>query len=110
MSFTEAMLTGYKAFLCSSHFLLLRDTSAPDNGPLGPFAVASRLSHFLTNTRPDAKLMEVATANQLRDSKTLRSETDRLIDSDRFGRFVESITNDWLDLRKLRHDDPTILL
>lgn len=109
-SFTEAMLTGYKAFLCSSHFLLLRDTSAPDNGSLGPFAVASRLSHFLTNTRPDTKLMEIATANQLRDSKTLRSETDRLIDSDRFGRFVESITNDWLDMRKLSHDEPNILL
>jgi hypothetical protein len=48
--FTEAMLAGYQAFLCSDLFLYLREPN--DN-----FAVADRLSHFLTNSRPDAQLL-----------------------------------------------------
>ena len=49
--FTEAMLAGYQAFLCSDLFLYLREPN--DN-----FAVADRLSHFLTNSRPDAQLLD----------------------------------------------------
>ena len=58
--FPEAMLAGYKAFLCSSHFLYLREPSDPATGNLDQYAIASRLSHFLTNTRPDPALMELA--------------------------------------------------
>ncbi|MCB9922140.1 MAG: DUF1592 domain-containing protein [Planctomycetaceae bacterium] len=108
--FPEAMLAGYKAFLCSSHFLYLREPSDPATGNLDQYAIASRLSHFLTNTRPDAALMELAAVGKLRDADTLRRETDRLITSPGFDRFVEGFTDYWLDLRNIRRDEPDIRL
>ena len=108
--FPEAMLAGYKAFLCSSHFLYLREPSDLTTSDLDHYAIASRLSHFLTNTRPDKALMALAAAGKLRDARTLRSETERLIDSPDFARFVQNFTNYWLDLRKIRRDEPDIRL
>jgi len=93
--FAEAILAGYQAFLCSDLFLYLREPS--DN-----FSTADRLSHFLTNSRPDTQLL----ASRLRDPAALRRETDRLIDSTGFDRFVRNFTGYWLNLRHLRRDDP----
>ena len=108
--FTEAVLAGYKAFLCSSHFLYLRDPSDPTTDKLDQFAIASRLSHFLTDTRPDPTLMELASSGKLRDSNTLRRQTDRIINDSGFKRFVDSFTDYWLDLRDIRRDEPDIRL
>lgn len=108
--FPEAMLAGYKAFLCSSHFLYLREPSDPATGQLDQYAIASRLSHFLTNTRPHSALMGLAAAGKLRNADTLRRETDRLINSPGFDRFVENFTDYWLDLRNIRRDEPDIRL
>lgn len=104
--FAEAMLAGYKAFLCSGHFLYLHEPTHTDDH----FAIASRLSHFLTNTRPDARLAELARSKKLRDIKILRSETDRLIAGNGFERFVKSFTDYWLNLRHVRRDEPDIRL
>ena len=93
--FSEAMLAGYQAYLCSDLFLYLREPN--DN-----FAIADRLSHFLTNSRPDAQLL----GSRLRDPSALRRETDRLIESAGFDRFVKNFTGYWLNLRHLRRDDP----
>ncbi|MDA0589088.1 MAG: DUF1592 domain-containing protein [Planctomycetota bacterium] len=108
--FPEAMLAGYKAFLCSSHFLYLREPSDPATSDLDHYAIASRLSHLLTNTRPDAALLDLAAAGKLRDANTLRNETDRLIDSPGFDRFVQNFTDYWLSLRHIRRDEPDIRL
>lgn len=108
--FPDAMIAGYKAFLCSSHFLYLREPSDPATGNLDQYAIASRLSHFLTNTRPDHALVEFAATGKLRDADTLRRETDRLINSSGFDRFVQSFTDYWLDLRDIRRDEPNIRL
>ena len=136
-TFVEAVLAGYKAFLCSSHFLYLREPSYAGiesivpNAPqtrtisktpeedrdevtgatdLDQYAIAARLSHFLSNTRPDARLMELARARRLRDTKVLHSETDRLIASEGFDRFIRNFTDYWLSLRHLRRDEPDIRL
>lgn len=105
-TFVEAMLAGYKAFLASGDFIFLREPKAASDS----FAIASRLSHFLTNSRPDARLLELAAKGQLRDSKALREETQRLISGPGFDRFVKSFTDYWLSLRHIRRDDPDIRL
>lgn len=105
-TFSEAMLAGYKAFLASGHFIYLREPQKTGD----QFSIASRLSHFLVNSRPDAPLMELAQRQQLRDPKVLREETERLITSAGFERFVKSFTDGWLGLRHLRRDDPDIRL
>ncbi len=104
--FKEAMLAGYKAFLASGDFIYLREPESADDH----FAIASRLSHFLTNSRPDARLSELAAKKQLHDAKTLREETVRLIASGGFERFVKNFTDYWLSLRHIRRDDPDIRL
>ena len=105
-SFGEAMIAGYKAFLCSGDFIYLREPGLDDDH----FAIASRLSHFLTDTRPDERLLELARHHQLRDPKTLREETERLIAGAGFERFVKNFTDYWLNLRSIRRDDPDIRL
>ncbi len=102
----EALLAGYQAFLCSDLFLYLREPIAADDH----FAIANRLSHFLSDSRPDAELATLATQKKLRDPATLRAETDRLISSAGFDRFVNHFTDCWLNLRELRRDDPDIRL
>lgn len=104
--FAEAMLAGYKAFLCSGHFLYLREPEHAEDH----FAIASRLSHFLTNTRPDAVLSDLATRQQLSDPKVLKLQTERLIASNGFGRFIRGFTDYWLNLRHIRRDEPDIRL
>ncbi|WP_442510314.1 DUF1588 domain-containing protein [Novipirellula sp. SH528] len=108
--FDESLLTGYKAFLCSSHFLYLLDPSDPATKDVDQYAIASRLSHFLTNSRPNDPLMKLAKSGQLRVASTLRCETDRLIASPGFDRFVQNFTDYWLNLRHIRRDEPDIRL
>jgi hypothetical protein len=104
--FAAALLTGYKAFLCSGHVLYLHEPTGDESD----FAVASRLSHFLTNSRPDEQLLEHADADRLRDFATLQSETDRLIASDGLDRFITNFTDYWLNLRHIQRDEPDVRL
>jgi hypothetical protein len=104
--FKEAMLAGYKAFLASGDFIYLREPASKGDD----FAIASRLSHFLANTRPDARLLELAGNGRLHDTPTLREETLRLLGDSGFERFVRSFTDYWLSLRHIRRDDPDIRL
>lgn len=102
----DALLASYQAFLASGHFLYLREPLHSDDH----YAIASRLSHFLTNTRPDAKLLELAKNKQLRNAQVLQAETDRLIVSPEFERFIHNFTDYWLSLRHIRRDEPDIRL
>lgn len=104
--FAEAMRAGYQAFLCSGHFLYLHEPEHAEDH----FAIASRLAHFLTNTRPDPALAELASHQKLRTASVLRRETLRLIESRGFERFVKSFTDYWLNLRHVRRDEPDIRL
>ena len=105
-SLVEALLAGYQAFLCSDLFLYLREPLRADDH----FAIAQRLSHFLTDSRPDAALLALASQKKLRNATVLRRETERLLASDAFTRFVNHFTDSWLNLRALRRDDPDIRL
>lgn len=100
-SLMDSLLKGYAAFLCSGHIVYLREPSPGDLHSL-----AARLSYFLTNAPSDPRLRDLADSGQLAETDTLRAEADRLIEGDRFERFVESFTDQWLDLSKLRRDIP----
>lgn len=105
-SLADALLTGYKAFLCSDLFLYLREPVRSND----QFAIASRLAYFLSDSRPDATLISLAREGRLSNPLILRRETDRLIASSGFSRFVNHFTDSWLSLRDLRRDDPNIRL
>lgn len=105
-SFMDAMLAGYTAVLCSPKFLYLEE----EPGPLDSVALASRLSLFLWNSPPDAKLQELTETGQLTRPEVLRGEVERMCEDQASRRFVDAFLAYWLDLRKINDTSPDELL
>ena len=100
-SFETAMRWAYRAALCSPDFLYLVEPVAK----LDDFALASRLSYFLWNSTPDARLAELASSGKLRTPATLRAEVERLLKDAKSQRFVEDFLGQWLKLRAIAAND-----
>jgi len=105
-SFTDAMIAGYTAVLCSPGFVCVEETP----GPLDDLALATRLSLFLWNSIPDAELRALAAAGRLRDPEVLRAQTERLLSDPRSRRFVDAFLDYWLDLRRMDASAPDATL
>lgn len=101
--FTSAMLAGYTAIICSPPFLYLEE----EPGPLGSYALASRLSFFLWNSPPDEALLARASSGELSEIAVLHSEAERLLHDPKSRRFVEAFLDYWLELRKLDATTPS---
>jgi hypothetical protein len=101
-SFTDAMVSTYSAVLCSPAFVTLEEKP----GRLDSYALASRLSYFLWNSEPDAKLRQLAASNQLQNPSVLRDQTKRMLADPKSQRFVQAFLDYWLDLRKLNNTSP----
>lgn len=100
--FETAIRWSVRAALCSPDFLYHVEPS----DALDEFALASRLSYFLWNSAPDERLMQLAANGELRNSDTLRSETERLLADARSQRFVSDFLGQWLKLRQIAANDP----
>ena len=105
-TFSDAMIAGYSAVLCSPEFVYLREQP----GRLDDYALAERLSYFLWNSQPDAELRALAASGTLHDPRVLDAQTRRLLASDRSRRFVEAFLSYWLDLRKINATSPDATL
>jgi len=101
-SFTDAMIAGYTAVLCSPGFVCLEEKP----GPLSDHAIASRLAFFLWNTAPDDELRALAARGELRRPDVLRAQTDRLLGHPKARQFVDAFLDYWLDLRKIQATSP----
>ena len=106
VSFHEAMRNGYKAVLCSPHFLLLEERP----GPLDPYAIASRLSYFLWDGPPDESLLVAASTGELARPEGRRSQVERMLADPKIARFERSFTDQWLDLRRIDATSPDGML
>lgn len=96
-TFEQALRTAVVAVFCSPRFLYLQE----NQGTLDDYAIASRLSYFLTRTSPDPTLLELASTGDLTSDAALREQTNRLLASEHFERFLVDFTNNWLDLRDM---------
>jgi len=105
-SFTDAMIAGYSAVLCSPAFVCLEEKP----GRLDDSALAARLAYFLWNSPPDQALRDAATRGDLRDPAKLRAQTDRLFADARVFRFLNAFLDYWLDLRKTEATSPDAAL
>ncbi len=102
-TFETALRTALVAILCSTDFLYLKESP----GLLDDYALASRLSYFLTRTAPDAELISAANENRLTGSPdSLQLEAERLMSSPGFDRFITDFTDAWLDLREIEFTNP----
>jgi hypothetical protein len=100
--FETAMRWAYRAALCSPDFLYLAEPS----GALDDYALASRISYFLWNSTPDARLTELAASGAFRDPETLHQEIERLLENEKSDRFVADFLGQWLRLRDIASTDP----
>lgn len=101
-SFTDAMIVGYTAVLCSPEFLCLEEKP----GALDDAALAARLSYFLWNSEPDEPLRAAAAKHELHRPEILRAQTERLLASPKARRFTDAFLAYWLDLRKTNATSP----
>ncbi len=106
VGFANAMVTVYSAVLVSPGYFYL-DYSL---GKLDQHSLASRLSLFLWNSKPDAELRRIADDGRLLDPGVLKSQVDRLLDAPASRRFVDAFTDYWLDLRKIDETSPSTTL
>jgi hypothetical protein len=96
-NFTDAMIAGYTAVLCSPEFICLEEKP----GRLDDYALASRLSFFLWNSAPDDELRALAARRELHRPEVLRAQTERLLSHPKSRQFVDAFLDYWLDLRRI---------
>ena len=96
--FHQAMLDGYKAILCSPHFLLHEETPGPLDAP----ALANRLAYFLWNGPPDEALLKA----DLSQAAERHAQVTRMLQDTRSARFEKSFIGQWLDLQKIDATSP----
>jgi len=101
-TFTDAMIAGYTAVLCSPEFVYLNEKP----GRLDEYALASRLAFFLWNSPPDDELRRCAEKKELHEPDVLRAQTERLLADPKSRRFVDAFLDYWLDLRKIEATAP----
>jgi hypothetical protein len=101
-TFHGAMNLAYTAVLCAPDFLFLKEPK----GALDDYAIASRLSYFLTGSMPDDALFAAAAAGRLRQPAGRVAEAKRLLDSPRAVAFEADFVAQWLDLRNLEATTP----
>ncbi|MGE3310327.1 MAG: DUF1592 domain-containing protein [Limisphaerales bacterium] len=104
--YLDAIKSAAIAALCSPDFLYFHEPA----GPLDDYALASRLSYFLTRSSPDAELLELASAGKLTRPDVLRSQTERLLSGPGLDRFLVDFTDGWLNLREIDFTTPDKLL
>jgi hypothetical protein len=64
------------------------------------------LSYFLWNAPPDATLLELAEAGELRKSDVLQAQIERMLEDERGRRFVADFARQWLDLSEIDFTQP----
>jgi hypothetical protein len=106
VAFPEAMILGYKAALCSPHFLFLTEPAAERRPALDDYAVAARLSYFLWSSPPDDELRRLAAQGELTKPNVLRAQTERLLNGPKAKHFTANFAGQWLDLRKINATSP----
>ncbi len=115
-SFEAGLKLAFKATLASPHFLFIgdlvgtggppgRSASAPSLAvPLSDHALASRLSLFLWSSVPDAELLSLAAAGELRAQ--LEPQVRRMLRSPKAHALVENVAGQWLQIRSLETMQP----
>ena len=96
-SWEESVKLAMTGVLCSPRFLFrLEPAAAGGRIPLDDFALASRLSYFLTASAPDDALRTAAEAGRLSDPAEIASQVARLAASPESMLFAERFVGQWL--------------
>jgi hypothetical protein len=109
--FTESVRLMLKSVLVSPAFLLLGTDEPPAGAPpgavvpLGPHALAARLSYLFWSSPPDAELSALADAGSLKDPAVVAAQAKRLLADPRSRALFDGFGAAWLGVdRILDHD------
>ena len=97
----EALRETLAASLASANFLYLSEPtprSKDATRSLTTHQLASRLSYFLWSSMPDAELSAAADSGALMKPAELRKQFERMVNDPKSNRFIESFSNQWLNL------------
>ena len=95
--FIQAAKVGFKAVICSHRFLM-----APGEHSSKSLSQKAALARILWLSVPDAELREC--------KKPLRDQIARMIADERSDRMIESLCNQWLNLRSWNNVSPSLKL
>jgi hypothetical protein len=103
IEFPKAMKSIAAATISSPRFLYLYDTSGEGKTAetIDDFELASRLSFFLWGSLPDQTLLDLAAAGELKRSKILDAQFDRMLKDRKLKRFCDSFPSQWLQLERI---------
>ncbi|HBE71771.1 MAG TPA: hypothetical protein DDW52_26810, partial [Planctomycetaceae bacterium] len=88
----DALKVSMRGLLSSPSFMIFDGSSNDSESSL----VASRLAYFLTQGPPDNQLRALGESGELLEPSTLHATTERLLDSPKSRRFVNSFVGQWL--------------
>ena len=116
LSINDAFSLVLRAILQSPGFLYhweMDPTAPAQAGPiiqLDSYAIANRLSYFVTGSMPDAQLFAAAASGGLSTPDAVAAQVQRLLASPRAHPTVESFFDNWLglDLAQSQPKDPTV--
>ncbi|MGO9932330.1 MAG: DUF1592 domain-containing protein [Steroidobacteraceae bacterium] len=101
-NFYQGLQFALAGMMVSPDFLVRIEQVVPNPAHRGqfrldPYAKATRLSYFLTNSTPDAELLRAAGAGELDTDAGLARQADRLIAGPHFERAVRAFFEDMLE-------------
>lgn len=111
--FEEGIRMGLQFLLANPQFVF-RFERTPDhvaagtNYRLTDLELASRLSYFLWSSAPDARLIALASRQQLHDPATLEQEVRRMLADPRSEALSKNFAGQWLHLRNLQDIQPDL--
>ena len=91
-----ALLSTYKAILCSPGFFYLGMPGELTVESATNYRVAERLAFFLWCSVPDENLLEAASTGKLTTPAVLAEQVARMLADEKSRRFVEHFTDQWL--------------
>ncbi|MDG1891744.1 MAG: DUF1592 domain-containing protein, partial [Verrucomicrobiota bacterium] len=98
--FQQSVRDTLLVILTSPQFLfIIEESKGPESEELTPHELASKLSFFLWNAPPDARLLALASEGRL--AGMLDSELERMIRDARFLQCMQPFVSQWLRLEKL---------
>ncbi len=103
VEWTDAMKSIAAATISSPTFLYLYDRSGDSTTAqvVDDLELASRLSFFLWGSIPDAELLELAAAGELKQPETLDAQVARMLKDRKLKRFCDSFPAQWLQLERI---------
>jgi hypothetical protein len=101
----KALEFGLRTLLTSPYVLYLQE----NDGVLGAYALASRLSYFLWSSAPDDAMFADAQAGRLK-GEALKSVVERMLDDPRSQALERRFLTLWLDLDKIDDTNPDPVL